>query len=175
MAFKVIDVETYTSPLNLNVDNILKHYLTTLQEIENVLMECTFSYNNTDKGFQIELYEQLQNFFQRFFSEKGLTAYSMGYAPTIDLESDIAVQSKTSDRRIYIEVEFRPNEFKDIVKFQIGHKHKLELGMLVVAKNRENINPRYTTMPDYKKCKNIIVALEPECPILLICLDGEWC
>ena len=99
----------------------------------------------------------------------------MGYAPMIVLKSDVGVQSKTNGKRVYIEIEFRPNEFKDIVKFQIGYKHQLELGILVVTKNRENINRRYTTMPDYKKCKNIIVALEPECPILLIGLDGEWC
>lgn len=175
MAFKIIDVEMYASPRNLNVDNILEHYLTTCEEIKNALKECTFRHNNTEKGFQIELHEQLQDFFCQFFSTKGLSAYSMGYALMIALESDVGVQSKTNGKRVYIEIEFRPNEFKDIVKFQIGYKHKLELGILVVAKNRKNINRKYTTMPDYKKCKNIIVALEPECPILLVGLDGERC
>ncbi|GAH28884.1 unnamed protein product, partial [marine sediment metagenome] len=32
MTFKIIDVETYSSPRNLNVDNILEHYLTTCEE-----------------------------------------------------------------------------------------------------------------------------------------------
>ncbi len=174
MTFKVTDIETYASPRNLNVDSILEHYLTTCEEIENALKECTFQHNNTNQGFQMELHEQLQDFFGKFFSKKGLSTYSMGYAPMIDLESDIGVQN-TSGKRVYIEIEFRPNAFKDIVKFQIGYKHKLELGILVVAKNRKKINRKYTTMPDYKKCKNIIVALEPECPILLVGLDGEWC
>ena len=130
----------------MNVDNILEHYLTTCEEIKNALKECTFRHNNTEKGFQIELHEQLQDFFCQFFSTKGLSAYSMGYASMIDLESDIGVQSKTSGKRVYIEIEFRPNEFKDIVKFQIGYKNKLELGMLIVAKNRKNINRKYKHM-----------------------------
>jgi hypothetical protein len=62
MKFKVAGIETYTSPLNLKVDSVLEHYLTTYEKIENTLMDCILLHNNLNQGFQIELHDQLQKF-----------------------------------------------------------------------------------------------------------------
>ena len=175
MNFKIVDIETHVSPGNLNVDDTLAHYFTTCEEIKNALKECTFQHKNIERGFQIELHEQLEDFFTNFFSAKGLSTYITGYARTIRLESDVAIQSKTSGKSLYIEIEFRPNVYKDIVKFLIGHKRQiLELGILIVAINRKIIKEGYTTMPQYKKCIQIVEELQSDCPILVLGIDGSW-
>lgn len=171
--FKLTDIEMFTSPHNVNMDIILQKYRTNCKEIADSLKTWTFCHKS-DRGFQIELHRQLENMFAVFFRGKDLTICDDAYSSSIDLRADLVIGNPIDERKIYIEVEFRPNEFKDIVKFQIGYKNELDLGILVCAINRDNINRRYTTMPDYKKCKNIIVALGPECPILLVGLNGEW-
>ncbi len=173
MNFKVNDVEMFVSRRSVNVDRILREYQTNCQEISDTLKSWTFS-RTSNRGFQVELHKQLVDLFALFFRGKGLSICDVQYSSSIDLRADLVIGNPINGRRIYIEIEFRPNEFKDIVKFQIGYKHELELGILVCAKNRDNINRGYTTMPEYKKCKNIIIALEPESPILLIGFDGEW-
>jgi len=173
MNFRVTDVEMYASPCGVNTDSILQKYRTNCKEIGDRLKRWTFR-KMTDNGFQMEFHKQLETLFEEFFREKDLTIHGKGYSSSIDLRADLVIGNPRDDMRIYIEIEFRPNEFKDIVKFQIGYKHKLDLGILFCAKNRDNINRSYTTMPDYKKCKNIIVALGPESPILLVGLDGGW-
>jgi len=171
--FRVTGVETYVSPDNLNVDSILARYETSCSEIENVLKSHTF-HQYTNQAFEIALHEQLGELFTSFFWEKGITIYSGGYSPRINFMPDVAIGSPIDDKRIYIEIEFGHNEFEDIVKFQIGYKNHLELGVLMVAKNGEVINRRHTMMPNFKKCRDILVALEPDCPILLIGFDGKW-
>jgi hypothetical protein len=110
-----------------------------------------------------------------FFRQKGHNLSSQKYSPKFDLESDIAVEKITSDKKIYIEIEFRDkNHFADIIKFQIGYKHDLELGVLVVPKNKKNINPDYSTMIEFQECMQILATLKHECPILLIGFDGVW-
>jgi len=89
-------------------------------------------------------------------------------------EPDVAAGRMDRPKKIFIEIEFRPNEHKDIVKFLIGYKKQtLELGILIVAINKKVINTDYYTMPEYKKCIQIIEQLQSDCPILVIGFDGQ--
>jgi len=175
MSFKIVDVEFYKSPCSAEVDDIISSYGISCKEIENALKEGTYRHSKTNEGFQKELHEQLKFELMLFFKLKGHSISSQRYSREFDLESDVAVPSKTSGKGIYIEIEFRDkNQFADIVKFQIGYKHDLELGVLVVPKNKKNINPGYKTMIEFHNCKDVLEALELEVPILLIGFDGIW-
>ena len=179
MDFKITDVAFYKHPPNTTiVDDILVAYGASLAEIRQALRTYDFVRQKTYQGFQIELGKQLGNLFADLFENKGLRVYTQPrearYSPTIDLRADLVVKGPAHARGIYIEIEFRPNEYKDIVKFEIGHRRRLmELGILVVAQHREHINPDYTTMPEFVRCAKLVAELEPRCPVLLIGIDGE--
>lgn len=179
MDFKSTNVRFYKHPPNNTiVDDVLAAYRVNLNEMKEALENYDFTRRKTYQGFQIELGKQLRDLLRNLFKENGWYVYTQArkvkYSPRIDLRADLVVKAPTNGKGIYIEIEFRPNEYNDIVKFELGHNNRLtELGILAVAQNRDHINPGYTTMPEFDKCRNIIIELQPQCPILLIGIDGE--
>ncbi len=173
--FKINNVEHYTSPSGLNADEILNAYGTSLVDMKNAMKKKTFVHCHIDKGFQMDLAEQLETLLKLLFRSGGSYLYMDGYSPAMRETPDVEVGQKGCAKRIFIEIEFRPNEHKDIVKFLIGHKKQtLELGILIVAINREAINRKYSTMPEYEKCRKTIEELQSDCPILVMGIDGNW-
>ena len=54
--------------------------------------------------------------------------------------------------RIGLEIQFRPDFLKDLTRFQIGfHSNRIKAIIYIVAINRNNINPNYTSMPQYNR------------------------
>ena len=173
MSFKISNVEHYTSPRDLNVDEILKTYSTSLADMKNAMKNEVFVHHRIDKGFQMDLAEQLETLLKVLFRTRGSYLYMDGYSPTMRETPDVEVGQKGCKKRIFIEIEFRPNEHEDIVKFLIGHRKQiLELGILIVAISREAINKNYTTMPEYQKCVQTIEELQSDCPILVMGIEG---
>lgn len=175
MNFKISNVEHYVSPAGLNVDEILNAYGTSLADMKNALKNAVFIHQNSNKGFQMDLAKQLEDLLKIHFRIGGSYLYTDRYSPTMRETADVEVGQKGCKKRIFIEIEFRPNEHKDIVKFLIGHKKQtLELGILIVAIDRAVIKKGYTTMPQYKKCIQTIEELQSDCPILVMGIDGRW-
>lgn len=178
MSFSITDLEYYVSPDQFDLDGFLSEYGICFAEIEQLLKGQVFTHKNASKGFQVDLAKQLEDLLRHFFRTKGERQVHLGsfrYSARLGEKPDVAIEHAESGRVIFVEVEFRPNEFKDIVKFQIGHrKGNLGLGILVVAKHKRKINANYHTMPEYSKCRRIIEELQPDCPILLIGIDGMW-
>lgn len=175
MNFKISNVEHYISPPGLNVDEILNAYGTSLADMKNALKNTVFIHKNSNKGFQMDLAKQLEEHLMILFGTGGSELYVGGYSPTMREKPDVAISRKGRPKKIFIEIEFRPNEHKDIVKFLIGYKKQtLELGILIVAMNREVINKDYSTMPEYNKCIQTIEELHSDCPILVMGIDGRW-
>jgi len=173
MNFKTSNVEHYTSPRELNVDEILKAYGTSLADMKQAIKDTAFVLRGS---FPItkDLSKQLEDLLERLFTKGGAMLYRCGYSKTMGETSDVAVGRKGHPKKIFIEIEFRPNEHKDILKFLIGYKQQiLELGILLVAINRESIAKHYYTMPEYEKCVQIIKELQSDCPILVIGFDGQ--
>jgi hypothetical protein len=113
--FKISNVEYYPSPTGLNIDEILKTYGTSLADIKKTMTDRIFVHHNITKGFQIELHEQLQSVFEKHFRDVGGQLYGGRYSPTMSEKSDFDVGRTDHPKRIFIEIEFRPNEHKDIV------------------------------------------------------------
>lgn len=67
-----------------------------------------------------------------------------------------------------------PNVEKDLVKFQIGwNRELLAAAVLVLPVDREAINPRYTSMPEFGKSARVIGELRPAYPLLLVGISGD--
>ncbi|MGD1042841.1 MAG: hypothetical protein ABR913_07210 [Sedimentisphaerales bacterium] len=178
MNFKISNIENYTSPAELNVDAILRTYGTSLGDIKKAMIDAVFVHRNPIEGFQIELHEQLRVAFERHFQYVKELLYGGRYSPRMSEMPDVDVGRTGTNQRIFIEIEFHPSEYKDIVKFLIGHKKQtLELGILIIAMNGETkkkINKRYPTMPIYEKCVQIVKELQSDCPILVMGFEGRW-
>jgi hypothetical protein len=173
--FKINNIEHYISPREFNVDDILQTYGTSLADIKKSIVDVIFIHHNATEGFQIELHEQLGSVFEKHFQYAKWLLYGGRYSPRMSEKPDFDVGRTGSSKMIFIEIEFRPNEHKDILKFLIGHKQQtLDLGILVVAVNRNSINKGYSTMPEYKKCVQTIEELQCDCPILVMGIDGSW-
>jgi hypothetical protein len=175
MNFKISNIQNYLSPSNLNINAILNIYGTSVTALESVLKNTLFIYQNSTEGFQKELAEQIKNVLEKHFQGVGGQLYSGRlYSSALGEKPDVAIGLKDHPKKIFIEIEFRPNEHKDILKFLIGHKRQnLELGILIVAINRDTINKGYYTMPEYEKCVQIIKELQDDCPIWIIGFDGQ--
>ncbi len=175
MDFKISNFEHYISLPGLNVDEILKTYGTSLADMKNAMKNEVFVHHRINQGFQMDLAKQLEALLKIHFRTGGAHLYMNGYSPTMRETPDVEVGREGCKKRIFIEIEFRPNEHKDIVKFLIGHKKQsLKLGILIVAINRKAINKGYYTMPEYKKCIQTIRELQSDCPILVLGIDGRW-
>ena len=174
MNFKISNVEHYISPHELKVDEILNTYGTSLDDMKKAIMDAIFTRRNNIPVTK-DLAEQLEDLLKIHFLTGGSYLYMDGYSPTMRETPDVEVGQEGCKERVFIEIEFRPNVHKDIVKFLIGYKKRtLELGILIVAMNREVINKNYSTMPEYKKCVQTIEELQADCPILVMGIEGKW-
>jgi hypothetical protein len=180
MNFKISNVEHYTSSRELNVDEILKTYGTSLANIKKTMTDAVFVYRNLTEGFQKELAKQLKTAIEKHFQEVREQLYYGGrYSPTMRETPDVAVGLKEHSKKIFIEIEFHPSEYKDIVKFLIGYKMQtLELAILIVPIDRKTITKyspgRYGTMTEFRKCVQIVKELQPDCPIWIMGFEGKW-
>jgi len=172
--FKISNIEHYSSRYDLNVDEILKTYGTSLADMKKAMIDAIFTRRNNIPVTK-DLAKYLKDLLERFFATRGAKLYQCGYSPTMRENPDVAIGQTDQTKKIFIEIEFRPNVHKDIVKFLIGHKKQvLELGILIVAMNRKAINKGYHTMPEYKKCVQTIRELQSDCPMLVLGIDGRW-
>ncbi|MFZ2148826.1 MAG: hypothetical protein WAV28_16555 [Sedimentisphaerales bacterium] len=173
MNFKISNVEHYISPHELKVDEILNTYSTSLDDMKKTMMAAIFARRNNIPVTK-DLAKQLKDLSERLFTNGGVKLYQYGYSPTMRENPDVAIGRTGRPKKIFIEIEFRPNEHKDIVKFLIGYKKQtLELGILIVSINRDAINKGYYTMLEYKKCVQTIEELQSDCPILVLGVDGR--
>lgn len=80
-----------------------------------------------------------------FTGSHGLSLASDRYSPELAENADLALAGDSSGARIFVEIEFRPNAEKDLVKFQIGrNRGTLAAGVLILAIDRRT-STRVTT------------------------------
>ena len=176
MAFKINRTAKYFFPsINIVNDSLRNFDLsdeTIISLIENFVCNDKL---HTGFGYQQSIaasleYELKKNLIEKF----NLMEAPLSYSDNINYDADIALQKTTDGKKIYFEIEFRPNVEKDLIKFQIGlNSGTLEVAVLIVAINRNSINTRYSTMIEYDKVKLILENIKPNYSILLIGIDGE--
>ncbi len=125
-------------------------------------------------GFQKDLAEAMERHICDDLQRGGiLKSANRRYSTVLNEAADIALGSSYNGSRLFIEIEFRPNVEKDLVKFQIGaNTGDLGVAILVLAFERNNINPSYTTMPEYPKFVRLVDQLQPNYPLLMLGFKG---
>lgn len=71
---------------------------------------------------------------------------------------------------IGIEIQFRPDFLKDITRFQLGyHSGRYQAIVYIIAIDRDTINDRYPTMPQFGNIGEVLAQLEWfQVPVLLV-------
>jgi len=149
----------------------LEAFSLSLDRLVSALASCVHTPSPHQQG---GLQQFLADTIERHLETTLTTSYSLSrasdrYSPELNETADLALANGSSERRIFFEVEFRPNAEKDLVKFQIGaNRGTLAAAVLILAIDRNNINRSYYTMPEYRKFERIIEELQPNYPLLLL-------
>ena len=125
-------------------------------------------------GHQRVLAGELEEHLERSLAAAGLRPVSKSVSPVLGERVDFAAGRGQAPPYLLGEIEFRPNFEKDLVKFSIAARRGiLGLGVLLVAKARHEINPGYTSMPQYDKVIRTVAEFAPSFPLVVIGLSGE--
>jgi hypothetical protein len=125
-------------------------------------------------GHQQVLAPELERHFERSLRALGFQTVSKSVSPVLGERVDFAVGRGNTPPYLLGEIEFRPNFEKDLVKFSIAARRGiLGLGVLLVAKDRREVNPGYTSMPQYEEVIRTVAEFAPTFPLVVIGLSGE--
>ena len=174
MPFRVVTVDLRCWPEDSVVDSAISSLGLSAAGLGHMLGGFVHSeLERPDRGFQQDLAESIERHLRTCLTTNGLVIASTRYSLRLNEEADFAVARSYGGPRVFFEVEFRPNVEKDLVKFQIGaNAETLILGVLILAIDRNNINPRYKTMPEFSKFTRVIDELRPSYPLLMLGFRG---
>lgn len=175
MAYRITRVEATCFPDIAVLDESLAQFATSVADLRALLSGYTCPVPlSRPGGYQQHLARNLSEFLlAALLARAGTRQANTHYSESIGERADIAVGDRGSGA-LYVEIEFRPNVEKDLAKFQIGHhKRRLAVGVLILALDRNALNPGYTSMPEYSKFQRVIVEFRPLHPLLLIGIDGR--
>jgi len=175
MAFKVTEVSHHCWPSEAFVEQALGTFGLSIRQVREGLSNFVHPRAaDPSRGFQQDLAGTLKQHLREYLGQvANLKVVGSRYSPKLNEEADLAFGSSYNGPRLFIEIEFRPNVEKDLVKFQIGaNTGTLVVAILVLALERNNINPGYKTMPEYPKFVRVIEELHPSYPLLMLGFKG---
>jgi hypothetical protein len=175
MAFKVTEIDHRCWPNQVLVGQALGTFGLSIEQIQQSLRDFVHSQAvDPNRGFQQDLADTLKQHLGEYLGRvANLRIADSRYSPRLNEEADLALAPNNTGPRLFIEIEFRPNVEKDLVKFQIGaNTGALGVAILVLTLDRNNINRSYTTMPEYSKFVRLIEELRPSYPLLMLGFKG---
>jgi hypothetical protein len=179
MPYVITEVKSEYWPAKAKVEKKLKAFGLSVDRI--IKVGDKYSYPAPAKpgvGFQLDLGPGLQEHIVATAGKARLSEKSLHYYSTkLKFKADLAFFGRNGiDGRMFVEIEFRPNIEKDLVKFHIGAKAKtLAVAVLIVTINRKCVNANYTTMPEFARSERVIEEFDPDYPLLLLGFRGERC
>ena len=125
-------------------------------------------------GHQQVLAAEIERHFETSLVAAGLQRAPTSVSPALGERADFAASPDGRPPALLGEIAFRPNFEKDLVKFAIAARRGLlRLGVLVVATRREEINPAYTSMPQFDKVVRVVQEFAPTFPICILGISGR--
>jgi len=175
VAFKVIELRTAYFPDEGTLSSALSGFGLPLPVIRAALESfvCKAAVLS-GQGYQQHIARELEDHLaSRLRDGEFRTARRARYSPRLNEQADLAIGRSGLERQIFVEIEFRPNVEKDLVKFQIGsNTGRLAAAVLILATDRKAINTGYKTMPEFGKFSQLIRELAPQYPLFLVGISG---
>lgn len=129
------------------------------------------------RGYPTDLAKDLEGYLEKALQREGLrptrARHELTYSRTLNEHAEFGLVHESSNRRVFVEVEFRPNFERDLVNFQIGASEGiLAAAVMVLAIDPKSIDAAHSTMPTYEAVTRVVEALRPSYPLILIGLRG---
>jgi hypothetical protein len=142
-------INTQFQPINFQIENnafgINQGFIDSL----NIAL-CDVDFITPIVKIQTELSNKIVAKFKRTYGHFTDDADKIRCHPRLNYKYDGVFI--TDEIRIGLEIQFRPDFLKDITRFQIGfHSNEIKAMIYIVAIDRNNINPNYTSMPQYNR------------------------
>jgi hypothetical protein len=129
------------------------------------------------RDFQHDLVEDLKGFLEKSLGHDGLhparNRSDLTYSRSLSEHADFGLVHEKSNRRVYFQLEFKPNYERDLVRFQIGaNEGTLAAAVMVLSIDPRTIDPAYASLPSYETALKTIEALKPSYPLIAVGLRG---
>lgn len=175
MAFRITKVQSRAFPSERDVDFALELFGLDRVYLVELIGSFVCAYGRSASGYQQHLARELEEYLAARLADIGLeTVRAPRYSPRLNERGDLGIKHSGVRNSVFVEIEFRPNVEKDLVKFQIGaNSGTLAAAVLILALDRNAINPGYTTMPQFAKFISVVSELNVSYPLLLVGIDGE--
>jgi len=167
--FKMVVYDEYTKTINNNFK----------KKIEKI--EIVIDYNEdkgkflsvySGKGLQYELSKKIENIILKTFKSKSTIQKQNKKYDIKNLNYRYDIYMKYINIEYYFEIEFRPNVEKDLIKFQMIyntiHDKSKFIAVLIVANNKNDINPNYKSMTEYENTIKKINLINPDYNLIVI-------
>lgn len=132
----------------------------------------------TGKGYESDLAEDLKGYLAKSLQRDGLrptgNRLHLMYSPALNDHADFGLVHERSNRTIFVEIAFRPNYERDLLKFQVGASEgTMAAAVLVLSIDPKSIDASVATMPTYDAVLKVLDALKPSYPLVVIGLRGS--
>jgi hypothetical protein len=130
------------------------------------------------RGYDADLAEDLKGYLAKALQHEGIRPTSnrlhLNYSRSLNDHADFGLVHERSNRTVFIEMGFRHNYERDLLKFQIGASEgTLAAAVLVLSIDPKTIDATFSTMPSYESVTKVIEALKPSYPLVVIGLRGS--
>ena len=130
------------------------------------------------RGYEADLAEDLKGYLAKTLQHDGLRPTSnrlhLAYSRSLPDHADFGIVHERSNRTVFIEMGFRHNYERDLLKFQIGASEgTLAAAVLVLSIDPKTIDAAFTTLPSYETVTKVVEALKPSYPLVVIGLRGS--
>lgn len=159
-------IECQFQPINFQIENNdLGLGLEFCSELEETLLAVQFP--TPAQRIQFELSNEILLKFHETYENFGTAADQIICDHRFNFRYDGAFINDCLN--IGIEIQFRPDFLKDITRFQLGyHSGRFQAIIYVIAIDRNTINNRYATMPQFRNVGDVLSQLEWfKVPVLL--------
>lgn len=179
MSYCISEVRHREFPSAGAVGAALAHLGVSLEELVNAFRGyiCPLS-QTTGKGYESDLAEDLKGYLAKALQRDGLRPTSnrshLAYSRSLPDHADFGLVHERSNRVLFVEMGFRPNYERDLLKFQIGASEgTLAAAVLVLSIDPKSIDATVATLPTYDAVTKVVEALSPSYPLLLVGLRGS--
>jgi hypothetical protein len=130
------------------------------------------------KGYESDLAEDIKGYLAKALQRDGLRPTSnrshLNYSRSLPDHADFGLVHERSNRVVFVEIGFRHNYERDLLKFQIGSSEGiLAAAILVLSIDPKSIDAAVANVPSYEAVTKVVEVMRPSFPLVLIGLRGS--
>src|SRR6267142_3429164 len=161
MTFRIAVTRDFAWPDEPAVAKVLESFGMSIDALHSTLRSFTDQTDSDAIRYTKTLATNISDYLRHSLARNGIRATTRQttnrYSTGMEHHADLVLAQPSTERRLFFEIEFRPNFEKDLVKFGIGNNAgRLAAGVIIVAIDRRQIRGSYTTMPEFDSVVSVV-------------------